>query len=146
MATRSVHARLTHYLCKFGEASPIFLINGFGEYGKFGEYHKWQVFLQIPVWQLPWNIIFGKLESCDLETLYLYIVDLETKTFFLSLWCLVVENNFSIQCDIDTILADGRVGIGNLMPQETDVILTIGDPMPSVPDAILTIELYWESG
>ncbi len=54
----------------------------------------------------------------------------------------VVEILFQnlIRYDTDTILADGKVGIGDPMPPETDANLTIGDSMPSVPDPIRTIE------
>jgi hypothetical protein len=42
--------------------------------------------------------------------------------------------------------ADGKIGIGNLMPPETNANLTIIEPMPSVPDPILSIKLYREIG
>jgi hypothetical protein len=38
--------------------------------------------------------------------------------------------------------ADGKVGIGDPMPPESDANLTIGYPMPSVPDPNLQIEPY----
>jgi hypothetical protein len=38
--------------------------------------------------------------------------------------------------------ADGKDGIGDPMPPESDANLTIGYPMPSVPDPNLQIESY----
>jgi hypothetical protein len=38
--------------------------------------------------------------------------------------------------------ADGKDGIGDPLPPESNANLTFGDPMPSVPDPNLQIELY----
>jgi hypothetical protein len=38
--------------------------------------------------------------------------------------------------------ADGKVGIGDPMPPESNANLNFADPMPSVPDPNLQIELY----